>query len=223
MCSCPDFDFFAGGNGGKDPAVVDIFKQDPDLAEQIENAELANRAWNTAAIVPALALAYAEAILAHKFTNQSKWTNPFLYLHDKFQSSSNRNILVDMLRNIETDRTGRGSMLVMRAQNKATAERFVRILVAAREAAGYQQLFEVVLDISGEDGNQAGSAGFVFTSSFDQYFLARLKQWGRNDPTKRKASWRPSTYNDLNGLPCILIVCEKCRFGDTLPGTGLRA
>jgi hypothetical protein len=114
----------------------------------------------------------------------------------------------------------KGDMLVIRAQNKSTAEAFRRVLIECRRIAGYEHLFEIVLDISSDSSASDSDKGFIFTDqesdAFDNAFLPQMREWNALR-AKDVSTWRPSTYEDLRGLPCFLIVVEKARFGDTLP------
>ncbi|KFO27118.1 GREB1-like protein [Fukomys damarensis] len=97
--------------------------------------------------------------------------------------------------------SGRGHMLVIRVPSLQLAMLAKERLQEVRDKLGLQYRFEIVL------GNPATEL------SVAAHFVARLKTWRGNHPEE----WTPRTYQDLEGLPCIVILTGKDPLGETFP------
>jgi hypothetical protein len=71
--------------------------------------------------------------------------------------------------------TGKGPMLALRLKDRDSAAKMREILCLARRLAGWDQVFEVVLNISDDAQNTFNFDGGVsdHASTFKQYFLPR--------------------------------------------------
>eukprot|EP00742_Colponemidia_sp_Colp-10_P010277 GILJ01011283.1.p1 GENE.GILJ01011283.1~~GILJ01011283.1.p1 ORF type:complete len:1247 (+),score=156.46 GILJ01011283.1:102-3743(+) len=115
---------------------------------------------------------------------------------------------IDMIQNLLHPRTdGTGVMVLLRVVANNHGLQIYNALQKHRNLLGLQQQFEIILDV--------GDVTLTNKKSLDgllsPYFLDRLRKF-RNDPT-----FLPKTYEDLVDLPCILILCNKGRMGDTFP------
>ncbi|OWK01770.1 hypothetical protein Celaphus_00017669, partial [Cervus elaphus hippelaphus] len=99
------------------------------------------------------------------------------------------------------NRSGRGHMLILRVPSVQLAMLAKERLQEVRDKLGLQYRFEVVL------GNPASEL------SVAAHFVARLKTWRGNEAEE----WVPRTYQDLEGLPCIVILTGKDPLGETFP------
>ncbi|XP_048868209.1 GREB1-like protein [Brienomyrus brachyistius] len=101
----------------------------------------------------------------------------------------------------DRDGPGRGSMLVVRVPSLQLAMLARERLEEARDRLGLQLRFAVVL------GRPSAEL------SLPPHFLARLRAWrGRESD-----DWVPHTYQDLEGLPCIVILTGKDPLGESFP------
>ncbi|CAK6447768.1 unnamed protein product [Pipistrellus nathusii] len=97
--------------------------------------------------------------------------------------------------------SGRGHMLIIRVPSVQLAMLAKERLQEVRDKLGLQYRFEIIL------GNPASEV------SVATHFVARLKTWRGNEPEE----WIPRTYQDLEGLPCIVILTGKDPLGETFP------
>ncbi|XP_032810468.2 GREB1-like protein isoform X1 [Petromyzon marinus] len=98
--------------------------------------------------------------------------------------------------------TGRGPMLLLRVPSPQLARVAYERLLDVRRRLGMSYRFEVVL---------AGADGADLTVG--KHFLARLRAWrGMED-----SDWVPRSFQDLEDLPCILLLSGKDLYGETLP------
>ncbi|XP_021120837.1 GREB1-like protein isoform X5 [Heterocephalus glaber] len=97
--------------------------------------------------------------------------------------------------------SGRGHMLMIRVPSLQLAMLAKERLQEVRDKLGLQYRFEIIL------GNPASEL------SVATHFVARLKTWRGNEPEE----WTPRTYQDLDGLPCIVILTGKDPLGETFP------
>uniref|UniRef100_A0A8C6DHJ0 GREB1 like retinoic acid receptor coactivator n=1 Tax=Moschus moschiferus TaxID=68415 RepID=A0A8C6DHJ0_MOSMO len=111
------------------------------------------------------------------------------------------NIMDDLLSCPGKNRSGRGHMLILRVPSVQLAMLAKERLQEVRDKLGLQYRFEVVL------GNPASEL------SVAAHFVARLKTWRGNEAEE----WVPRTYQDLEGLPCIVILTGKDPLGETFP------
>jgi hypothetical protein len=223
ICHLEDFlaDDQPDGGGG----TLHIFKHDPVLREMLENSDAASKPkkYASLAVLPALAFSYAQAILAHRFHDMSIWTDPLRILNERNEHNGAFQIILGMLKKVtkHENLSRKGDMLVIRAQDKRTAELFRGVLIECRRIAGYERLFEIVLDISSDSSAFEKDKGFIFTNkesdAFKNVFLPQMREWNAVRVEEDVSTWYPTAYEDLRGLPCFLIVVEKARFGDTLP------
>ena len=101
---------------------------------------------------------------------------------------------------------GKGVMILIRADFKENADRLCKYLKRAREKCGLKDRFAVILDHDdGRDG--------------------RLKDQIPRELQRKMAGWKKMTvdsldvgsYEDLEGLPCVLILVQKGKMGDSFP------
>ncbi|KJE90248.1 hypothetical protein CAOG_009446 [Capsaspora owczarzaki ATCC 30864] len=106
---------------------------------------------------------------------------------------------------------GRSFMILIRVGLVDVGRKLKAELIKARNEAQLQEKFAVLLDVEGK----ANFLGQLLESGplDPNYWLTKLRRWNDND------SFVPSTYSDLKGLPCLLILCEKGKMGDTFPSS----
>ncbi|XP_040335186.1 GREB1-like protein isoform X1 [Herpailurus yagouaroundi] len=124
-------------------------------------------------------------------------------------------IMDDLISSPGKTRSGRGHMLIIRVPSVQLAMLAKERLQEVRDKLGLQYRFEIIL------GNPASEL------SVATHFVARLKMhlahghlfsqkkktWRGNEPEE----WTPRTYQDLEGLPCIVILTGKDPLGETFP------
>uniref|UniRef100_A0A8C0PNW8 GREB1 like retinoic acid receptor coactivator n=1 Tax=Canis lupus familiaris TaxID=9615 RepID=A0A8C0PNW8_CANLF len=109
-------------------------------------------------------------------------------------------IMDDLISSPGKTRSGR-HMLIIRVPSVQLAMLAKERLQEVRDKLGLQYRFEIIL------GNPASEL------SVATHFVARLKTWRGNEPEE----WTPRTYQDLEGLPCIVILTGKDPLGETFP------
>ncbi|KAF6088060.1 GREB1 like retinoic acid receptor coactivator [Phyllostomus discolor] len=118
-------------------------------------------------------------------------------------------IMDDLITSPGKNKSGRGHMLIIRVPSVQLAMLAKERLQEVRDKLGLQYRFEIIL------GNPASEV------SVAAHFVARLKPvcsclewtWRGNEPEE----WVPRTYQDLEGLPCIVILTGKDPLGETFP------
>ncbi|XP_065745792.1 GREB1-like protein isoform X3 [Phocoena phocoena] len=110
-------------------------------------------------------------------------------------------IVDDLLSRPGKNKSGRGHMLILRVPSVQLAMLAKERLQEVRDKLGLQYRFEIIL------GNPASDL------SVAAHFVARLKTWRGNEAEE----WTPRTYQDLEGLPCIVILTGKDPLGETFP------
>ncbi|XP_037364649.1 GREB1-like protein [Talpa occidentalis] len=110
-------------------------------------------------------------------------------------------IMDDLISSPGKNKSGRGHMLIIRVPSVQLAMLAKERLQEVRDKLGLQYRFEIIL------GNPASEL------SVATHFVARLKTWRGNEPEE----WIPRTYQDLEGLPCIVILTGKDPLGETFP------
>ncbi|XP_007448686.1 PREDICTED: GREB1-like protein [Lipotes vexillifer] len=110
-------------------------------------------------------------------------------------------IVDDLLSCPGKNKSGRGHMLILRVPSVQLAMLAKERLQEVRDKLGLQYRFEIIL------GNPASEL------SVAAHFVARLKTWRGNEAEE----WTPRTYQDLEGLPCIVILTGKDPLGETFP------
>ncbi|XP_015278789.1 PREDICTED: GREB1-like protein [Gekko japonicus] len=110
-------------------------------------------------------------------------------------------IMDDIITSPGKDKSGRGHMLVIRIPSVQLAMLAKERLQEARDKLGLQYRFEIIL------GNPASELAVA------KHFVKRLKAWRGND----QEDWFPHTYQDLEGLPCIVVLTGKDPLGETFP------
>jgi hypothetical protein len=100
-------------------------------------------------------------------------------------------------------RDGRGIMILIRQPSKSGRKIFEAIL-HARDKLGLTNRFAVLLDL---DLNRNGGNLEWCMKEHNKALYEEMKRanLGHNPPLK--------TYSELEGLPCILILCEKGKMG----------
>ncbi|KAM6457238.1 GREB1-like protein isoform 7-T9 [Liasis olivaceus] len=110
-------------------------------------------------------------------------------------------IMDDIITAPGKDKNGRGHMLVIRIPSVQLAMLAKERLQEARDKLGLQYRFEIIL------GNPASELMVA------KHFVKRLKAWRGNE----EDDWFPHTYQDLEGLPCIIVLTGKDPLGETFP------
>ncbi|KAK2497764.1 LOW QUALITY PROTEIN: hypothetical protein MC885_017925 [Smutsia gigantea] len=110
-------------------------------------------------------------------------------------------IMDDLISSPGKNKSGKGHMLIIRVPSVQLAMLAKERLQEVRDKLGLQYRFEIIL------GNPASEL------SVATHFVARLKTWRGNEPEE----WIPRTYQDLEGLPCIVILTGKDPLGETFP------
>ncbi|NXD07915.1 GRB1L protein, partial [Nothocercus nigrocapillus] len=110
-------------------------------------------------------------------------------------------IMDDLISSPGKDKNGCGHMLVIRVPSVQLAMLAKERLQEVRDKLGLQYRFEILL------GNPASELTVA------KHFVTRLKAWRGNEPE----DWIPRTYQDLEGLPCIVILTGKDPLGETFP------
>ncbi|XP_006901121.1 PREDICTED: GREB1-like protein [Elephantulus edwardii] len=110
-------------------------------------------------------------------------------------------IMDDLISSPGKNKSGKGPMLLIRVPSVQLAMLAKEQLQEVRDKLGLQYRFEIVL------GNPASEL------SIAAHFVARLKAWRRNE----QEDWVPRTYQDLEGLPCIVILTGKDPLGESFP------
>ncbi|XP_058133499.1 GREB1-like protein isoform X1 [Dasypus novemcinctus] len=111
------------------------------------------------------------------------------------------NIVDDLISSPGKNTSGSGHMLVIRVPSVQLAMLAKERLQEVRDKLGLQYRFEILL------GNPASEL------SVAAHFVMRLKTWRGNE----QEEWIPRTYQDLDGLPCIVILTGKDPLGETFP------
>ncbi|XP_062918734.1 GREB1-like protein isoform X1 [Mobula hypostoma] len=110
-------------------------------------------------------------------------------------------IMDDLISCPGKDELGRGHMLLIRVPSVQLAILAKERLQDVRDKLGLQYRFEVLL------GNPAGEL------SVAKHFVTRMKGWRGCE----QDDWNPLTYQDLEGLPCIVILTGKDPLGESFP------
>ncbi|KAM6219966.1 GREB1-like protein isoform 2-T2 [Rhynchocyon petersi] len=110
-------------------------------------------------------------------------------------------IIDDLISSPGKNKSGRGPMIILRVPSVQLAMLAKEQLQEVRDKLGLQYRFEIIL------GNPASEL------SVAAHFVARLKTWRRNE----QEEWVPRTYQDLEGLPCIVIFTGKDPLGESFP------
>ncbi|XP_058661710.1 GREB1-like protein isoform X3 [Ammospiza caudacuta] len=110
-------------------------------------------------------------------------------------------IMDDLITSPGKDKNGCGHMLVIRVPSVQLAMLAKERLQEVRDKLGLQYRFEILL------GNPASELTVA------KHFVTRLKAWRGNE----QEDWIPRTYQDLEGLPCIVILTGKDPLGETFP------
>ena len=118
-------------------------------------------------------------------------------------SSITQAMMSDLLKESED---GKGIMILLRVNKIADGEHLRKELGAARDFFGLQNRFAIVLDV---EETKKGS----LRKCIDVPLQDRMAGW----QGCARDELRLESYSDLNELPCILILCEKGKMGDTFP------
>uniref|UniRef100_A0A8C8SJB7 GREB1 like retinoic acid receptor coactivator n=1 Tax=Pelusios castaneus TaxID=367368 RepID=A0A8C8SJB7_9SAUR len=110
-------------------------------------------------------------------------------------------IMDDLITSPGKNKKGCGHMLIIRVPSVQLAMLAKERLQEVRDKLGLQYRFEILL------GNPASELAVA------KPFVTRLKAWRGNE----QEDWVPRTYQDLEGLPCIVILTGKDTLGETFP------
>ena len=112
---------------------------------------------------------------------------------------------------------GRGVMILVRVADQKSGKSLYNSLRSMRAYLGLQNTLGVIIDINQAEARDDTSFGLKET--IEQPLLDKLLSW------QRERGWVPGDataplvrqYSDLEDLPCVLILCEKGKMGDTFP------
>ncbi|XP_069092047.1 protein GREB1 isoform X2 [Pleurodeles waltl] len=110
-------------------------------------------------------------------------------------------IIQNLLNSSKQCASGHGLMVLLRVPCVPLATLAYERLRHVREKLALENQFEIILGIP-DSGLSLG-----------KHFIEKLKAWQRTDDT----DWRPQTYVELEGLPCILIFSGLDPQGESLP------
>ena len=112
--------------------------------------------------------------------------------------------MVKDLVNCPLDRIGNDGIMILLRQPHNTGMDIARMIRRTRDHLGLQRRFAVICDLEGKKLKDAVKMGN------EDIFADMTARNGGTEPVLK-------TYEDLDGLPCILIVCEKGKMGDSFP------
>ena len=138
---------------------------------------------------------------------------------------SETNCLVKSL--IQSSKQVSGKMKILRAKSRKTANQFFHSLIQARRLACQENCFEIIRDYGEFNLKKLmTSAGTFFQKlqpkkcqfQFECHCSNLKLQPGRPKCDNCQHVHKPITqYEDLQNLPCVLILVDKGRMGDTFP------
>ena len=105
-------------------------------------------------------------------------------------------------------------MILLRTFRKKDGEMLAKAFREARAKLKAEETFEIICDSESSSTRKL---------SVGDYFLDKMKGWAQFkslDPKSQESF--PGQYSDLEGLPCILILCERGRMGDDTSTHGER-
>ncbi|RNA27064.1 GREB1 isoform X1 [Brachionus plicatilis] len=106
-----------------------------------------------------------------------------------------------------SESNGKGQLVVLRMQKRRTAKILKKWMKAILKEFNQMELFDVVLDCIDDLNNQNQNLFDALSKSSK----LKLKNWDQKKFKKKLI------YDDLKGLPMLLILIEKGRCGDTFP------
>ncbi|XP_077867862.1 GREB1-like protein [Saccoglossus kowalevskii] len=115
-------------------------------------------------------------------------------------STETFNMVEELVKCPMQNKNGKGIMVLIRIPSIQLALLAHERLRSARDKLGLQFRFDVLLS----------SMTTEFT--LDDHFLSRLQAW-----QGAESNWQPKTYEDLNDLPCIMILSGQHTAGETWP------
>ncbi|XP_070556492.1 GREB1-like protein [Ptychodera flava] len=118
----------------------------------------------------------------------------------KNSTTETYNMINEMISAPMQNDQGRGIMILLRIPSLQLALLAHERLRSVRDKLGWQYRFDILLS----------SMTTEFT--IDEHFVSRLQSWQGADK-----SWQPKTYEDLNDLPCIMILSGQHTAGETWP------
>jgi hypothetical protein len=118
-------------------------------------------------------------------------------------SAITQNMMQDL---IDVSEDGKGIMILLRVNTKNAGWYLHMQLCAARNHLGLRSTFAVVLDV---DETKRGG----LRKCIDESMQDMMCSWQGCD----RDGLILEAYSDLENLPCILILCEKGKMGDTFP------
>ena len=117
--------------------------------------------------------------------------------------------MVEELVNAPLAEHGRGVMILLR-QPAQTGFELAKCLRLQRDALGLQERFAVLVDINdAKDRNRKNDLAAVM-KEYNPEILELMKRGQFGNP-------RLETYEDLEDVPVILVLCEKGKMGDSFP------
>lgn len=115
-------------------------------------------------------------------------------------------------------RTGRGIMILVRVADQKCGRLLFGSMRRLRDFLGLQARVAVIIDINQTEARTDDNS-FGLKETIEEPLLARLLRLQRASGLVPPDAAEPllRQYSDLDGLPCVLILCEKGKMGDTFP------
>eukprot|EP01047_Picozoa_sp_COSAG01_P029643 COSAG01_NODE_2039_length_8573_cov_13.642672_1_plen_2500_part_00 len=123
-------------------------------------------------------------------------------------------IVADLV-NMPLDTSDASGIMVLLRQPKRTGLQIANQLRKARKLYGLQSRFAVIVDIDQKGKPKPTIFAELEKHSPDVLQLAQQRRHNRGQPPLS----HESTYEDLQDIPCILVVCEKGKMGDSFPSS----
>lgn len=106
----------------------------------------------------------------------------------------------------ECESPGEDGIMILVRQPFATGRQIFDSIIQARDSLGLAERFAVLLDLDESTSETMG-----------QTALGKLMEEHNKEIYEKLGRPTIKTYQDLNAIPCILILCEKGKMGDTFP------
>ena len=121
-------------------------------------------------------------------------------------------VVKDLLKE-KTTTNGHGGMHVIRFKLTDTSTEFKKGVLSILQKANRLDLFAVLQNTSNETLNAKQ------LNDQHESFMERAKSWRNPNGSARTESPFPSQFEDLNQIPCLLMIVGKGRMGDTFPSS----
>ena len=153
----------------------------------------------------------AEYVCAMKNARQAEQDDTADPLHGLDEVSPRTNAMVTDLLKPRAD--GKGVMILIRADCIANAERLCNDLKDARAKCGLEDRFALILDVL-EKKTRTRKKTELMKEQIPGPLQRRMVAWRGCEGVE---DLQVKTYEDLEGLPCILVLVQKGKMGDSFP------